>query len=126
MDSAYKVCLLVDDNYIDNFISRMVLENARFAEEIVAKQLPLEAIEALKTGTLKPDVIFLDIRMPLMDGFEFLQEYDKLPAEAKKAKVYMLSSSLDPADHRLSAQSQYIKQFVSKPLTPQSLKEIKA
>ncbi len=126
MQTAYKICLLIDDNYIDNFITRRVLESGNFAEEIIVRQSSTEAIEALRKGEVKPDVIFLDMRMPMMDGFEFLHEYDQLAEECKGAKIFMLTSSLDPADYRMSEENKYVTQFLYKPITPKMLEDISA
>ena len=127
MSGTYKICLLIDDNYIDNFVTRRILESGHFAEEIIVRQSPAEAIDSLRSGKIKPDVIFLDIRMPLMNGFEFLQEYDKLDAESKSAeKIFMLSSSLDPTDYKRSTENKYITQFIHKPLTQKILEELSA
>jgi len=126
MSVAYKICLLIDDNYIDNFVTRRILESGHFADEIVVRQSPTDAIEALREGEVKPDVIFLDIRMPLMSGFEFLQEYDKLDDDQKGAKIFMLSSSLDPTDFKRSTENKYITQFIHKPLTHKILEELSA
>ncbi|WP_158825645.1 response regulator [Mucilaginibacter lacusdianchii] len=124
---SYKTCLLIDDNYIDNFVTRRILESSNFAEKIVVQQSATEAIEAIRIGEIKPDVIFLDLRMPLMNGFEFLQEYDKLSEEKKSAKkIFMLSSSLDPVDVKRSSQNKYITQFIHKPLTHKTLEELSA
>ncbi|GAB3915716.1 response regulator [Mucilaginibacter boryungensis] len=126
MSGTYKICLLIDDNYIDNFVTRRILESGNFADEVIVRQSPTEAIDSLREGLIKPDVIFLDIRMPLMDGFEFLQEYDKLDAEHKGAKIFMLSSSLDPTDFKKSIENKYITQFIHKPLTHKILEELSA
>lgn len=127
MYSGYKTCLLIDDNYIDNFVTRRILESSHFAENIVVQQSATEAIDAIRDGKIKPDVIFLDLRMPLMNGFEFLQEYDKLPAAGKSAaKIFMLSSSLDPVDVKRSGQNKYITQFIHKPLTQKILEDLSA
>jgi CheY-like chemotaxis protein len=123
--SNYKTCLLIDDNYIDNFVTRRILESGNFAEQVIVSQSATDAINSLRSGTVKPDVIFLDIRMPVMGGFEFLQEYDKLEIEGKQAiKIFMLSSSLDPTDLKKSINNKYITQFVHKPLTQKTLDEI--
>jgi CheY-like chemotaxis protein len=120
----YKFCLLIDDNYIDNFVTSRILETANFAEKIVVYQSAGGAVDALRSGEVKPDVIFLDIRMPLMSGFEFLHEYDKLEIDKSTIKIFMLSSSLDPTDIRKSSDNKYITQFIHKPLTFEVLEEI--
>jgi CheY-like chemotaxis protein len=123
--SNYKTCLLIDDNYIDNFVTRKILESGDFAEKVIVSQSATEAINSLRSGTVKPDVIFLDIRMPQMGGFEFLQEYDKLNIENKPSiKIFMLSSSLDPTDLKKSTNNKYITQFIHKPLTQKTLDDI--
>jgi CheY-like chemotaxis protein len=127
MSNPYKTCLLIDDNYIDNFVTRRILESGNFAENIVVSSSATEAMASLRSGSIKPDVIFLDIRMPQMGGFEFLQEYDKLDIEGKNdIKIFMLSSSLDPTDLRKSTNNKYITDFLHKPLTQKALDEISA
>ena len=78
MAMCFKTCLLIDDNYIDNFVTRKIIESSNFAESIIVVRSATEAINSLRDGLVKPDVIFLDVRMPLMSGFEFLEEYDKI------------------------------------------------
>ena len=123
--SNYKTCLLIDDNYIDNFVTRRILEGGNFAEKVIVSQSAADAIDSLRSGSVKPDVIFLDIRMPVMGGFEFLQEYDKLEIDGKKTiKIFMLSSSLDPTDIKKSSNNKYITQFIHKPITQKILDDI--
>jgi len=125
MSNRYNTCLLIDDNYIDNFVTRRILEGSNFADHVVVSQSATEAIQLLQSGSVKPDVIFLDIRMPLMGGFEFLQEYEKLDIAGKSnIKIFMLSSSLDPADMKKSVNNKFITQFIHKPLTQKALDEI--
>ncbi|GGB22418.1 response regulator [Mucilaginibacter rubeus] len=124
MTAPFKTCMLIDDNYIDSFITRRVLESSNFAEDIIVRHSPMEAIESLKDGSVNPDVIFLDIRMPIMTGFEFLHEFAGLDIAKKGIKIYMLSSSLDPTDIRNSEDNKHITQFIHKPLTVKALEEI--
>ncbi|MEO7211955.1 response regulator [Mucilaginibacter sp.] len=125
MPVRYKICLLIDDNYIDNFVTRKILESGNFAEKIIVQQSPVDALAAMRQGLLKPDVIFLDIRMPAMTGFEFLEEYDKLDLDLENpVKIFMLSSSLDPTDMNNSRNSRHVAQFIHKPLTYEALEEL--
>jgi CheY-like chemotaxis protein len=124
MASRFKTCLLIDDNYIDNFVTRKILEGSNFVEEIIVVRSATDAINSLRDGSIKPDVIFLDVRMPLMGGFEFLDEYDKIDIDKTVIKIFMLSSSLDPLDMRKSTDNKYITQFIHKPLTQKALEEL--
>lgn len=121
----FKLCLLIDDNFIDNFVTRKILETSNFAEQIIVIQSAPEAIAQIQKKKIQPDVIFLDIRMPFMDGFEFLKEFDSMHLDdEKQIKIFMLSSSLDPVDFRLSKENKYITQFIHKPLTHKALEAI--
>ena len=124
MAICFKTCLLIDDNYIDNFVTRKILEGGNFAETITVVRSATDAINSLRDGTIKPDVIFLDVRMPLMGGFEFLDEFDKIDIDKSQIKIFMLSSSLDPLDMRKSSDNKYITQFIHKPLTQKALEEL--
>lgn len=124
MAGSFKTCLLIDDNYIDNFVTRKILENSNFAEKIVVVRSATEGLESIRNGSVQPNVIFLDIRMPDMSGFEFLDEFDKIDIDKENIKIFMLSSSLDPIDFKKSSGNKYISQFILKPLTQKVLEEI--
>ncbi|GGH16989.1 response regulator [Mucilaginibacter phyllosphaerae] len=125
MPVHFNTCLLIDDNYIDNFVTRKILETGNFADNIIVIQSPDEAIHALRSGSIKPDAIFLDVRMPQMSGFEFLKEFETLELDNKeRVKIFMLSSSLDPTDMNNSKSNKYVARFVHKPLTHQALEEM--
>jgi CheY-like chemotaxis protein len=124
MTAPYHTCLIIDDNYIDNFVTRKLLENSKFAENVIVSESPEGSIESLRNGSVKPDVIFLDIRMPVMSGFEFLDAYDKLTIDKSKTKIFLLSSSFDPTDIKRASDNKYITQFIHKPLTHKILEEL--
>lgn len=128
-ESKYKSVLLVDDSYVDNLISRKIIEKSNFAEEITVISSPFDAINYLRnclsSGTDLPEVIFLDIRMPEMNGFDFLKEIDLIAGfDRAKVKIFMLSSSLDPVDLRRTKENALVSKFIGKPLTNKALQEI--
>jgi len=125
----YKSVLLVDDSYIDNLINRKILDNGNFAESITVIESPKEAFNYIRDlylgGKELPEVIFLDLRMPIMNGFEFLKALMDLPnLGPDKIKIYVLTSSLDPKDIRKVKENQMVSKFIGKPLTSQILQEI--
>tara|TARA_R110000868_G_scaffold68720_1_gene203196 strand:+ start:30038 stop:30433 length:396 start_codon:yes stop_codon:yes gene_type:complete len=117
-----KKILLIDDSDIDNFINKSVLQKANIADEIIIETSAKDALTYLKNvmdeSNSFPDVIFLDIKMPVMDGFEFLEEYIHFPEHAKsKCIIFMLSSSIDPKDALRAQQFKEVKKYFTKPLT---------
>ena len=121
-----KNILLIDDSEIDNFINKSVLEKANMVENIIAKTSAKEALEYLSnTENEFPNIIFLDIRMPEMDGFEFLNECENFPDELKnKCVIFMLSSSIDPNDALRAEQHKVVKKYLTKPLTQSAFENV--
>jgi two-component SAPR family response regulator len=125
----YKTALLVDDNFIDNMINQKILNNSDFAETVIVKQSCEAAInylqELVKNNEELPEIIFLDIRMPVKTGFDFLVEFQDIQSSKKEAvKIVMLSSSLDPSDHKKVIEFNNVTDFLGKPLTSDLLKDI--
>src|SRR5680860_202055 len=113
--------LLIEDNEIDNYITKHVITKSKKAQKINVQNSAIDALEFLET--LKnnpeefPDIIFLDIQMPEMDGFGFLEAFKKYPEGIHaQCKVIMLTSSNDPKDINRSLQYPFVKKFLTKPL----------
>jgi CheY-like chemotaxis protein len=121
--------LLVDDNEVNNMLHERLIEIADFGKNIVVKNNALEALDYLNSilnqAELTPDIIFLDIRMPIMDGFGFLDEFQKLSDSIKtKSKVILLSSTLDPEDNARAAKYPEVIKMLLKPLSVDQLASI--
>ena len=121
--------LLVDDDPTTNYLNRKLLEKLAVADHV---QVALNGLEALAVLAAQcpgasptcPALIFLDINMPLMDGFEFLEAYQQLPLAQRQAMVIvMLTTSVHPRDLvRLEALP--VAGFLSKPLNPAKVHDI--
>ena len=123
--------MLVDDNDTDNFISRRIIEITNFAKNVEIKNSGKSALEYLEahkdTPEKLPDYIFLDINMPIVDGFVFLYEFEKFNSDIKnKCKVIILSSSDNKRDIDKIVNNDNVIKFITKPLTENVLEEIKA
>ncbi len=126
-NGKYSKVMLIDDNSLDNFINKKLLESNGFTEETVAFESAEKALEKLKSSGNDelPDVIFLDIMMPGMDGFQFLEVFETLPTVIQQhCKVIMLSTSESFKDLNRANKSKSIKKFLNKPLTPETINAI--
>ena len=127
--------LCVDDDTISLTISQLLLKKTGFSTEVDTAIDGSEAIEYFEDLFANdpnpvenaPELILLDINMPVMNGWEFLQEYtprflDKL----SNTRIVILSSTIDPEDFALAKQYPVVVQFISKPLSIENLEELRA
>ena len=124
-----KTILLIDDDAPTLFLNKLVIQDLDCTDKILTAENGRQAIEMLteKTdqGFLCPDLILLDINMPIVNGWEFMDKYQSLSAEQKaKIVVVMLTTSLNPDDRSRAESIKDIKDFVSKPLDETTLKDI--
>lgn len=121
-----KCILLIDDDSATNYIHKRVIDKAEITEKIVALESGYDALEYLQKTDFdkfpRPDIIFLDINMPGMDGWEFLNGYEKLK-ENQRSKIIlvMLTTSLNPDDKNKSDSISTINGFRNKPLNVEIL-----
>ncbi|WP_244241408.1 response regulator [Leptospira perdikensis] len=114
---------LVEDDVITTFLIKTLMEKFSFADEIQGFQNGEDALNALLSGTVDPDLLFLDLNMPIMDGWEFLNAINQHPKYAK-LPIYILTSSIDPTDKARSAEFQNVKGYLVKPLSLKDLQSI--
>lgn len=121
--------LLVDDDEATNFLHKIVLEEANIAEKIIIALNGEEALKIIRENAQnnipQPDMIFLDINMPKMNGWEFVEEYQKIETTKNiKLLIIMLTVSLNPDDRKKANNLHSINGFLNKPLTVDVLQEI--
>jgi CheY-like chemotaxis protein len=120
-----KNILLVDDDYVFNFLTRTVIVKMGFADDIKVALNGQEALNLInehqeQSGCL-PDFIFLDLNMPIMSGFEFLETFKKMTFEGKeKIRIAIVTSSSDIGDME-KAHSYGIRHFIPKPITEKAI-----
>ncbi len=123
---TFKKVLLIDDDDIVNSINSVIIKHARFANEVESVNNVPTAIEFLnraKNNNEIPEVIFLDLNMPDLDGWDFMEEYQKLGINGE-VKVVMLTSSISTKDEERASSTEQIAAFISKPLSPELLENI--
>ncbi len=130
LDKVIDLVMLVDDNDTDNFISKRIIEITKFARHVEVKSSGKDALDYIKDNQGVPEnlpnIIFLDINMPIVDGFVFLYEFEKFSELVKnKCKVIILSSSDNKRDIDKIVNNNHVIKFVTKPLTEVALEEIK-
>jgi CheY-like chemotaxis protein len=118
--------LMIDDNPIDLLINAKVLRTISPEVEVDQVSSGNEALEKLKQLAHQqqlPHYILLDIKMPIMSGFEFLEAFRELEIQGKEGiKIIMVSSSIDPKDRAMAFSSPQVVDFLEKPLQVERVK----
>ncbi len=118
--------ILIDDDEATNVYHDIIVQESDVVEEYQIFDSALTALEFLKNREKAPDFILLDINMPRMTGWEFLEEYKKLDQAANPPKVIMLTTSLGAFDKKQAEDNPIVSGFRQKPLTLEMLEEIAA
>lgn len=133
----YDLILCVDDDPITLMLCKMVISKSSFSKEIITAQNGEEALDYfdnLKLNNLGvtiidyPKLVFLDLNMPIMDGWDFLDHFstEEYTSYFKDTKVIVLSSTIDPEDINKSKTYPMVIDFISKPITKEVLENLKA
>ena len=122
---------LIDDDTTSNFLDSKLIGNYMIAEKLKVFNYAIIALDELKQMVLTdssgfPELILLDIQMPFMNGWQFIEEFQKFPAAfLKKCKLFMFSSSINPKDIEKSKTYEVVAGFISKPLTTDKLNDLR-
>ena len=125
-----KKILIIDDDELFCFLTQSILEKAGLDASVRTTVCSQAAIATIKhdyehNKSALPEIIFLDIMMPVFDGHAFLAAFDALPNDLKLGiKIVMLTSSLDPQDMALAKQYPFVVDFIEKPLSKPKLSDL--
>ena len=110
--------IVIDDSKLDCFIAEKIIQNTGRCESIKTFQLATEALNFVRQGNDKKTIMFVDIQMPMMNGFEFVEAFEALPDNIKSMyNIYMLSSSINENDIAKVKGYASVRRFLNKPLT---------
>ncbi len=126
----HKVVLLVEDDPITIMVCDRIITMSSFSDKVVSCENGKYAIDYLKDLSSRheaiPEIIFLDINMPVMNGWDFLEELENIkPYLANLPRIYILSSTVDPEDYKKAKTFATVVDFISKPLSKEMLEEIR-
>ena len=129
MKKELKVIMLVDDDQNDNFFHEREIKKINPAITVIEKTTGLDGLEYLESNKenkeVMPDLIFLDINMPILDGWDFLEKYKQLDKELQDLVVIiMLSTSGYPEDIERAMSYSCVSDYIIKPLTKEKLENI--
>ncbi len=129
VESPAPIVALVDDDYIFQLTASRLLKAANASANVLQFSNGEEALRYLNEHAQEenklPDIILLDINMPHVDGWMFLNDYAHLKGKLlKEIKIFMVSSSIDPVDMNRAKSNQSVKDYIIKPISREGFKEI--
>ncbi|MEM7381871.1 MAG: response regulator [Bacteroidota bacterium] len=128
MNTIETVCI-IDDDPIFVYGAKRMMKEAGFCKEVSVYENGNDALQGLKeldkNGEELPSIIFLDLNMPIMNGWDFLADFITIPAfNPEKTLIYVISSSVDPRDLIRIKDTKVISNYILKPLTSEDLENI--
>lgn len=119
-----KLTYIIDDDKLTVKLMSILISKNDFCEEVESFYNARDAINKLKQNAadneMLPDAILLDLNMPVMDGWQFLDEFISLPI-TKEIHIFIMTSSIDPADIEMATTYKVVKEYIMKPITTQKL-----
>jgi CheY-like chemotaxis protein len=110
--------ILIDDNEADNVYHEIILRKAGYGGELQVFEWGADALDYLRSCDMDPPtLVFLDVNMPVMDGFEFARQATSLLLGAESVRLLMLTSSDSPVDRKRARAMSVIRDYLTKPLS---------
>lgn len=119
-----KLTYIIDDDKMSVKLMTILMNKNKFCEDVLPFNNAQFAIDKLKLNCTDndnlPDAILLDLNMPVMDGWQFLDEFIKIPIK-KEISIFIITSSIDPSDVEMAKKYSAVKDYIVKPITVQKL-----
>jgi CheY-like chemotaxis protein len=121
--------MLVDDDHNDNFFHKREIKKTNLSTIVIEKNSGLDALEYLKSKKVDkdifPDLLFLDINMPGMNGWDFIQEFERLDKELQDRVIIIILTTSDNDEDVAKAKAlNFVSDYITKPLTEEIMKGI--
>lgn len=130
MAKVFEKIYLIDDDPIYLFVVKKLIAEQKFSQVVATFENGKLAMDSLLNDTLnesKPNLIFLDLSMPIMNGWEFLDSFKTAPIQNKeKIKIMVMSSSINPTEIDIIKSYSIVEDYIVKPLTPADLQKLLA
>lgn len=131
MDSPIKLGCIIDDDNMYISLLKKIIELKRLSQNLLVFSNGKEALDHFKAilpssdADKIPEIIFLDVNMPVMDGWQFLEEFLKIENKTKKSiTIYVVSSSIDPKDYKKAKTFSSVTDYLIKPINISKIEEI--
>ncbi len=119
-----KRIVLIDDDPTTNYLNKLIIERSDLVDEVLTFNSAEEALNYFNTNNSTTDaLVLLDINMPIMNGWQFLDHYREMEGD-KSNKIVMLTSSINPSDKQLADEKNEIVDYKSKPLSVEMLQDL--
>jgi len=127
--TRFERVMIIDDNQIDRYIATRTIIKSKFSNTVLEYSSATEALKYLQDNQsnteMLPEIIFVDIYMPIMSGFEFMQAYDDLREPLKKyCRIFIISSTIDSDDITKVENDKNVENFHQKPITADFLRNV--
>jgi CheY-like chemotaxis protein len=122
-----KKVAIIDDDSIFQFTTKVKFEKLELASEVLIFNDGEEILDYIKTTAIEdlPSILLLDINMPIVDGWDFLELYKKIDKEKRdRMEIHMLSSSINPEDVKKAESNEFVTDYITKPIRDEDLTKI--